>query len=42
MSRFTMSNWACCYGQSFLMERLLKKYMAKPQTEEEAEKWYYK
>ena len=33
---------ACCYGQSFLMERLLKKYMAKPQTEEEAEKWYYK
>ncbi len=33
---------ACCYGQSFLMERLLKKYMAKPQTEEEAEKWYYR
>lgn len=33
---------ACCYGQSFLMERLLKKYMAKPQTGEEAEKWYYR
>ena len=33
---------ACCYGQSFLMERLLKKYMAKPQTEEEADKWYYR
>lgn len=33
---------ACCYGESFLMERLLKKYMAKPETEEEADKWYYK
>lgn len=32
---------ACCMAESFLMERLLKKYMAKPQTEEEAEKWYY-
>lgn len=32
---------ACCYGASFLMERLLKKYMAKPATEEEAKKWYY-
>lgn len=33
---------ACCYGKSFLMERLLKKYMAVPETEEEAQKWYYR
>lgn len=33
---------ACCYGESFLMEKLLRKYMARPETEEEEEKWYYK
>lgn len=26
---------------SFLMERVLRKYMAKPQTKEEEDKWYY-
>lgn len=31
----------CCYGESFLMEKLLKKYMAAPKSEEEAERWYY-
>ena len=33
---------ACSYAQSFLMERLLRRYMAKPRTEEEKMKWYYK
>lgn len=32
----------CCYVSTFIIERLLKKYMAKPETEEEKEKWYYK
>ncbi len=32
----------CCYLESFLMEKLLRKYMAKPETEEDLEKWYYK
>lgn len=33
---------ACCYGESFLMERLLRQYMAEPATEEDAQKWYYR
>lgn len=33
---------ACCYVESLLMEKLLRKYMAKPETEEDLEKWYYK
>lgn len=33
---------ACCYLESFLMEKLLRKYMMKPETEEDLEKWYYK
>lgn len=33
---------ACCYAESFLMEKLLRKYMTKPETEEDLEKWYYK
>lgn len=32
----------CCYFGSFLMERILRKYMAKPQSKEEEEKWYYR
>lgn len=32
---------AACFLKSLLMEKLLKKYMAKPQTEEEEQKWYY-
>lgn len=33
---------ACCYAESFLMEKLLRKYMTKPEREEDLEKWYYK
>ena len=32
----------CCYVGSFLMERILRKYMAKPETKEDEEKWYYR
>lgn len=32
---------ACCYVQSLLMEKLLLRYMAKPMTEADREKWYY-
>lgn len=31
----------CCFFSSFLMEKILLKYMAKPQTESDKEKWYY-
>lgn len=30
-----------CYAGSFLMEKVLRKYMAEPETEEDKEKWYY-
>lgn len=33
---------ACCYVQSLLMERILRKYMPAPKTEEEMDIWYYK
>ena len=33
---------ACCFAETFLMEKLLRKYMAKPETEEDMEKWYYR
>lgn len=32
---------ACCYFSSFLMEKVLLKYMAGPETESDKEKWYY-
>ena len=33
---------ACCYIESLFMEKLLRKYMSAPGTEEDLDKWYYK
>lgn len=32
----------CCYAQTFFMEKLLRKYMPAPVSQDDMDKWYYR